>query len=143
MNIFQKIKKFRGVSSSVSSRIDSEVGADNIANHFATIYRELYNRVELGDKIQEISSDIENEVDYHGQLQLDRINEELISKVLKMLKPNKCDALFDTMSDFYIHSPPDLVTHLTALVKLYFSHGTVPNFILICTLIPLSEGKFR
>jgi hypothetical protein len=48
VNIFEEIKKYRGVSSTVSSRIDDEVGAANIANHFATIYSELYNRVELG-----------------------------------------------------------------------------------------------
>ena len=29
------------------------------------------------------------------------MNEELIKEALSMLKPNKCDALFDTMSDFY------------------------------------------
>ena len=45
VNIFKEIKKYRGNSSTISSRIDEEVGAENIANHFATIYRDLYNKV--------------------------------------------------------------------------------------------------
>ena len=38
VNIFQEIRKFRGTSSTVSSRIDDEVGADDIAKHFVDIY---------------------------------------------------------------------------------------------------------
>ena len=40
-NIFKEIKKFRGTSSSFSSRIDDEVGQENIASHFVGIYSEL------------------------------------------------------------------------------------------------------
>ena len=43
--------------------------------------------------------------------------------VIKLLSI-KCDAILDTMSDFYIYGPPQLVTHLTSLIKLYISHGT-------------------
>ena len=49
-NLFNEIKKFRGTSPIFSSRIDNEVGQKNIASHFANIYSELYNRVDLGDK---------------------------------------------------------------------------------------------
>ena len=52
------------------------------------------------------------------------MNEELIKEALSMLKPNKCDALFDTMSDFYINGPPELISHLTTVVRLYISHGS-------------------
>ena len=34
-DIFKEIKKFRGEHKTVSSRIDNEVGGQNIANHFA------------------------------------------------------------------------------------------------------------
>ena len=33
VNIFNEIKKFRGVTKNCSSRIDEQVGAKNIANH--------------------------------------------------------------------------------------------------------------
>ena len=141
MNIFEEIKKYRGVSSTVSSRIDDEVGAANIANHFATIYSELYNRVELGEKLQGISDDLEDSIGPHSQPQVNRVTEELVREALKKMKPKKSDAIFDTMSDFYINGPDELVSHLTTLVKLYLYHGYVPYFILLCTLVPLVKDN--
>ena len=61
-NIFKEIKKFRGNGESTSSRIDEEVGSSNIANHFASIYRDIYNKVELGEKFDKLSNDIKSEV---------------------------------------------------------------------------------
>ena len=52
-----------------------------------------------------MNDELENEVELEGHAQLDRINEELIKEALKMMKPNKKDAIFDTMSDFYINGP--------------------------------------
>ena len=47
-NIFQEIRKTRGKTATFRSRIDDEVGAHNIAEHFAVIYENLYNKVDLG-----------------------------------------------------------------------------------------------
>ena len=141
VNIFKEIRKFRGANTSISSRIDNEVGAENIANHFATIYSELYNRVQLDEKLEQISDTIEKDVDKQCYFQLDRINEELINKAMKLMKPNKCDAIFDVMSDFFINGPPQLATHLASLVKLFLSHGAIPSSILVCTLLPLVKDN--
>ena len=59
--------------------------------------------------MENVSDSIEKDVDKHGHLELNRINEELVTKALRMLMPNKCDALFDTMSDFYINGPPEQI----------------------------------
>ena len=136
-NIFQEIRKFRGTSSSFSSRIDEEVGAENIANHFAEIYEKLYNNVESGDEMNSIREAVHDGVNENSQVQISRINEGLIQDALNLLKAKKKDAIFDICSDLFIHGPPQLVTHLTNLIRLCFSHGTVPYFILLCTLLPL------
>ena len=68
---------------------------------------------------------------------MDRIDYKVISKALKKLKSNKRDALFDTVSDWYINGPSELTSHITRLVKLYLSHGSIPYFILLCTSLPL------
>ena len=141
VNIFSEIRKFRGNSTSISSRIDNEVGSENIANHFATIYSELYNRVQLDEKLEKISETIERDIDKECHLQLDRINEELINKAMKLMKPSKCDAVFDVMSDFLINAPPQLAIHLASLVKLFLSHGALPSSILVCTLLPLVKDN--
>ena len=51
VNIFREVKKFRGISSTISSHIDDEVGAENIADRFAIIYKQLYNKVEADGKV--------------------------------------------------------------------------------------------
>ena len=61
-NLFKEIRKFRGAVSTFSSRIDEEVGAHNIANHFADIYEKLYNKVELGNEFDNVCNRIQNEV---------------------------------------------------------------------------------
>ena len=62
-NIFEEIKKSRGKASTFISRIDDEVGAHNITEHFADIYEELYNKVNLGSKFDKVCSDVLDSVD--------------------------------------------------------------------------------
>ena len=140
-NIFKEIKKFRGSSTSFSSRIDNEVGQKNIANHFANIYSELYNRIDLGNKLDNVSDSINARITEDSAAQLDRVNVDTVSEALKIMKGNKHDSLFDTVSDCFIHGPQELVTHLTNLIRLYISHGSVPYFVLLCTLMPLVKDN--
>ena len=46
-NFFKELKKFRGKSCNISSCVDGQVGASNIANKFASNYRDLYNKVDF------------------------------------------------------------------------------------------------
>ena len=127
--------------STCRSRIDDKVGAANISNYFADIYSDLYNRVELSDKFQDTFSKVDMEVGQHSVEQVNRITEELVGKAIKMMKTCKRDALFDIQSDLLIHGPPALLTHLTNLLKTFVLHGTVPHFILLCTLLPLVKDN--
>ena len=124
-----------------SSRIDNEVGAKNIANHFASIYSELYNKVELNEQFEEISNSINDAITDASVAQLDRVNEETIVEALKLMKANKHDELFTIASDCLVNGPPELVTHLATLIKLFLSHGSVPHFLLLCTLMPLVKDN--
>ena len=140
-DIFKEIKRFRGANSALSSRIDEEVGQGNIAGHFANIYSELYNRVELGPEIEDVKNTIEEKITNGSTAQLHRVNEDIIRDALKLMKANKYDALFDIVSDCLIQGPSELVTHLTRLIKLFITHGYVPNFVLLCILLPLVKDN--
>ena len=141
VNIFDEIKKFRGSSKQCSSRIDDEIGVPNIASHFANIYGELYNQSEPGQAFEDLCTKIDNEVDTAGVEQLDRIDEALVLKALSMLKNNKNYALFDFQSDCLSNGPAELVHHLTQLLKLFISHGSVPYILILCTLLPLVKDN--
>ena len=69
-----------------SSRIDEEIGAVNISNYFADIYSDIYNRVELSVKFQDLCTKVDMEVGQHSLQQVNRITEELVGKALKMMR---------------------------------------------------------
>ena len=121
--------------------IDNEVGSANIAEHFAGIYGDLYSRVELGHEFEELCQQIKLEVGQHSMMQVNRIDENLIKQALKRMKSSKRDAMFDIQSDCIINGPPELISHLTSLVRTFILHGSVPYFILLCTLLPLVKDN--
>ena len=57
-NIFQEIRKSHRKTATFSSRIDDEVGAHNIAEHFAVIYENLYNKVDLGVNFEKVKNEV-------------------------------------------------------------------------------------
>ena len=99
----------RGSGSTYSSRIDIEVGAENIAGHFADIYSELYNRVELGEQFEQVSKSIKEAVTEESVVQLDRVNVEIVQEALKHMKCNKHDALFTIASDCLVNGVAYLI----------------------------------
>ena len=140
-NIFSEIKKYRGSSRQCSSRIDDEIGASNISGHFARIYSSLYNQSEHGQQFEDMCEQVNLGAAGNSLDQLARIDEDLVAKALKIMKNNKNDALFDFQSDCLTNGPPELVHHLTNLLKLYIIHGSVPYILLLCTLLPLVKDN--
>ena len=120
-NIFEEVRKFRGNNTVISSRIDEEVGAGNIAELFAAKYKGRYNNVLNGSKLDYIRQEVTENVDKEHECILGKVNENLISQAIKKLKANKRDALFDTISDCYINGPSNLKTHIKNLVRIWIS----------------------
>ena len=141
VNMFDEIRKYRGKSRTCSSRIDEEVGSGNIAGHFANIYQQLYNRTEHGELLENVHEHILQGVGQGGLVQAERITEEVIAKALKKMKPGKNYALYDFQSDCLIHGPPELVHHLTHLIRSFVIHGQIPSIIMLCTLLPIVKDN--
>ena len=140
-NIFEEIRKIRGTASTFSSRIDEEVGAHNIAKHFAEIYENLYNKVELENEFKDICDEVLGGVTDDSKEQVNRVTEKVIKDAIGLMKAKKNDAVFNIASDFYLNGPPELIPHLTKLVRTFLSHGSVPFVILLCTLLPLVKDN--
>ena len=141
VDIFSEIKKFRGKVKNCSSRIDDQVGSQNIANHFAEIYSQLYSRHQHDSRFEEMADSINKAVNDHSITEVERITPALVRKALKQMKNGKSDAIFDFQSDCLTSGPDEVVTHLTNLLKCFVSHGRVPYFILVCTLLPLVKDN--
>ena len=141
VDIFREIKKFRGKTNNCSSRIDDQVGSVNIANHFAGKYSDLYSSHMHGPEFVRMEENINDAVGQDCIADVSRITVEVVKKALKTMKAGKSDSIFDFQSDCLISGPEVLAVHLTNLLKVFVSHGSVPYFILICTLLPLVKDN--
>ena len=57
------------------------------------------------------------------------------------MKGGKSDGLYEFNSDCLINGPPELLKHLTNLIKTFVIHGKVPYFLLICSLVPIVKDN--
>ena len=88
-NIVKEIKKIRGKTTQYTSRVDNEVGASNISEHFGNIYSNLYNRSTLGTNFEELCAEIKSEVGPQSLDQVNRVNEELVQMAINKMKSSK------------------------------------------------------
>ena len=105
------------------------------------IYSQLYNRADHGQAVSDVHHHILLGVDHGGLAQVDRIDKELVAKAMKKMKTGKNDAIFDIQFDCLINGPPELLNHITNLLKLFIIHGEVPSILLLCTLLPIVKDN--
>ena len=60
---------------------------------------------------------------------------------LQKLKSNKSDALFDFNSDCLINATDKLIQDITVLFRWFLRTGVIPNFLLLCTLVPIVKDN--
>ena len=140
-SIYQEVKRFRGQQKTVSSRIDDVVGSSNIADHFAGKYKDLYSKCEQGQDFQNLSHNIEDNIDEDDIEEVMKIDEDLIREAIKKMKGGKSDVLFDFSSDCLINGPKILHTHLANLFRMFLIHGKVAAILLLCSLIPIVKDN--
>ena len=85
-SIYQEVKKFRGQTRIVSSRIDEVVGSSNIADHFANKYSKLYNNCELGDDFQDLHREISENIGDKEIEEVNKIDAKLVGEAMKKMK---------------------------------------------------------
>jgi hypothetical protein len=124
--LLQEIKKFRGKTSTVSSSVDGHIVAEDISNHFADIYSELYQKHDLGEEFAQVQESIALQVDPSLLGELDRVNEKIVFEALTKLKSGKSDPTFSFNSDCLLNSCDDLIKHVTILFKWFLRTGTIP-----------------
>ena len=100
------------------------MGANAIADRFASIYENLYNKVELGIKVDYMKEAVHSSIKQESQIWFNKVDEALIKKVVDQLKPDKKDSIYDKSSDFYRNAPPELIVHLTHLLDYILVMGS-------------------
>ena len=94
VDIIKELKRIRRCPSSMSSKIDGKVVAGDISNHFANIYKVTDNQVDNTCSMLDLCSKVQSSLGHNGYSTLDKIDDILISKAIKMMKPNKPDGIW-------------------------------------------------
>ena len=62
-------------------------------------------------------------------------------EALTKLKSGKSDPTFSFISDCLLNSCDDLIKHVTILFKWFLRTGTIPAFLLLCTIVPIVKDN--
>ena len=141
VNIFNEIKKSRGNTSTISSSVDGKTGAEDISNHFAEVYKDLYQKHDLGEQFRAVQQSIDSQIDHNQLGDLDQVNEDAVLEALHKLKHGKSDPLFSFNSDCLLNSGKELLAHVTELFKWFLRTGKIPSFLLLCTIVPIVKDN--
>ena len=66
--------------------------------------------------------------------------QDVINAIAK-LKPYKVDGKFETYSDNLINASPNLYVHLSILFTCMLTHNSVPDDMLLATLVPIPKSR--
>jgi hypothetical protein len=138
-NLFKEIKAMRKSKPKVADSIDGV--KEDLSKHFRNIYSELYNCVNDGNEVKQISAEIEAKLTCKHLKDIDKVTPEEIKKAAVKLKPGKSDPVYTFSSDCLKTNSPLLAEHTASMIKSYLVHGHIPQFMLISTLVPIIKDK--
>ena len=139
-DLFREIKKQRGAEVIENVTIDGASG-DKIPNKFAGVYRELYNREDDHENLNNILNSVNLNIGQESFAEIEKINSNLVKEALENIKANKSDPIYDFTSDFMKHAPDILFEHLAKVIKSFLIHGHVTKSLLLASLVPLVKDK--
>ena len=139
-DILKELKKQRKPNSSFSSTVDNITNPQQISNHFATIYEEIYNKHNSDDELDGISHGVHQNMSADDLIWLHRITPRLISKLIGKLKSDKNDENFDFKSNAFKVTSYLISKPLCLLIKGFLVHGHFTDQFLFSSLAPLVKN---
>ena len=140
-NILSTLKRQRRTKVHLASSIDSAKGSEEISERFKCVYRDIYNKYDSTEDLNDILNSIQDNITHENRSWLNKITPTLVEKLIKNLNLNKNDQAFSFKSDAFINSAEIMSHPLAQLMKSFLIHGFVPDICLSCTLIPLVKDK--
>ena len=139
IDIFKEIKKMRKAKPATANKIDDQT--EDIQEHFAGIYRNLYNSVDDYEELLTVSKEIESKITENTGNEVEKITPTLIKEAVKRIKPNKSDPVCDFTSDCLKNAPDSLYLHISEIIKSFLIHSHVSIILLLATLVPIIKDK--
>ena len=115
-DIFSEIKKLRKSKNDVANRIDDKT--NHIEEHFAGIYKNLYNSVDDKDDLEQLYKEVENKINNKSVIDVEKVTPNIVKEAVSHLNNNKTDPVFSFTSDFLKNSPDILFKYLSIISAL-------------------------
>ena len=139
-NLIKELKSQRtGYKSVSASKIDGKFDPTNIANHFADIYSELYNRNNSSGDLEVVLDSLN--VNMNSMDDVELVTPQLVYQAISKLKSDKSDSNFIWKSNSFLVASDILARHLSILIQCFLIHGYIPSCLLSCTLKPIVKDN--
>ena len=138
-DIFKEIKAMRKTKPVCADSIDGVT--NDIPNHFSNIYSELYNCVDDGDEVANISEEVEKLISDECIVDVKKVTSEVVKKAAAKLKPGKGDPSYTFSSDCLKVDSDVMAEYIAIMLRSFLIHGHIPQFLLLSTLVPIIKDK--
>lgn len=140
-NIVKEFKKQNPCKVSSAVNIDGHTNSTDISNHFASIYKDLYQRHDTADLIYDHLDEINSNITVDNLSEIDILTPGVVHQAISSLKKSKNDTYYTFKSDALVLGKEVLVNHLTLLLQAFLIHSYIPKDILISSLQPIVKDK--
>ena len=141
-DMFKELNKIKNSKSIISSKIDGLDNPDEIADHFAHVYQNIYNREANNQPLQELLDEVQSNCNSDHLKDIELVTERLIRTIVKeKLKSSKTDPEFDLTTDAFKNSPDRLYDYLALMFRTMLIHGFMSEALLYNAIIPLIKDK--
>ena len=115
--------------------------SEDVQEHFASIYKDLYNSVSDEEDIGEIQMMLNNRLTKASLNEVKKVSSAVVQDAISHLKPGKNDPVFQFGSDCSKNAPNIFYEHLAGVFQCFLIHGHVSSVLLLSTMIPLVKDK--
>ena len=112
-----------------------------IEEHFAGLYKTLYNSVDEQDTLQDVASIIDSKISNNCKEEIKKITPDIIKEAVSRIRPQKSDPVFNFTSDCLKNAPQSLYAHISNIIKNFLIHSHVSTVLLLSTLVPIIKDK--
>ena len=139
LDLFKLVKEMRKSEPTIACTIDGKT--EEIPEHFADKYRELYNSVHDEEEIAVLSWRINRRINSSSVEEVNKITSSVIADAVSHLKPDKSDPIFKFTSDCIINAPNSFYDQLAYLFKCFLMHGYISPVLMMANLVPIVKDK--
>ena len=138
-NIFEEVRKLRRCKPSEVTNVDGFT--NNVEDHFADIYEDLYTSVDDKAEVLDLKEKLEENINNMSKMEVERVTADVVKEAINKLNNGKTDPNYIFTSDNFKAAPDILAYHISYLFRIYLMHSHVSSVLLLATLLPLIKDK--